>query len=405
MKKVNATERKKVCVLNTHPIQYYAPLYAYLSQDEDIDLTVFYLSDLSLRGAVDSGFGRAVKWDIDLLEGYHSEFIGRGYADKTPEGFFSLLSLDVFRKIFLGKFDAIVIHGYSFAFNIIAIIAAKMSAAQVLYRADTNILIAKKKYQSKVKSTYVKAFFAACDKMLCAGTRNREFFRWMGVPERKLVDAPFTVDNAHFRVRSESTDKIAEIRARFGVQGDGPVVIFASKFIAGKNAEATITAAGAVAEAGQDFHLVMAGSGELEDELLRLAARFDRLSVSFPGFVNQSEMPDLLHIGDVFLFPSKIDAWGLVVNEAMAAGLPVIVGAESGCAPDLVEDGVNGYVVATDTDTDLKRILGSIIADPASRRSMSAASLARIDTWSLRETRDGWRRALGLSSRTTEIEA
>ena len=64
------TELTRIAVLNSHPIQYFAPLYAYLNAAPDLDVTVLYLSDVSIRGAKDSGFGREVKWDLDLLAGY-----------------------------------------------------------------------------------------------------------------------------------------------------------------------------------------------------------------------------------------------------------------------------------------------------------------------------------------------
>ena len=66
----------------------------------------------------------------------------------------------------------------------------------------------------------------------------------------------------------------------------------------------------------------------------------------FTGFVNQSELPALYAASDVFVLPSENEPWGLAVNEAMCASLPVVVSREVGCAPDLVRDGVNGYTPA-----------------------------------------------------------
>src|SRR5215216_5830713 len=60
----------RIAVLNSHPIQYFAPLYAYLNRAPDLDVTALYLSDVSIRGGKDAGFGREVKWDVDLLAGY-----------------------------------------------------------------------------------------------------------------------------------------------------------------------------------------------------------------------------------------------------------------------------------------------------------------------------------------------
>src|SRR5439155_18234313 len=92
------------------------------------------------------------------------------------------------------------------------------------------------------------------------------------------------------------------------------------------------------------FTVVMAGSGEIEAELRGFCAEHELNNVTFTGFVNQSELPALYAAADVFVLPSGADEhWGLAVNEAMCAGLPVVVSREVGCVPDLVRDGVNGF--------------------------------------------------------------
>jgi glycosyltransferase involved in cell wall biosynthesis len=193
-----------------------------------------------------------------------------------------------------------------------------------------------------------------------------------------------------------SVDERLKIRRAIGVEDERPVLVFASKFMPGKRPDMVVHAAGQLAMQGHPLHLVMAGAGEMEIELRRLAGQFPALHVSFPGFVNQSEMPRLLAAADVFLFPSTIDQWGLIVNEAMAVGLPVIVGADSGCAPDLVDNGINGYLVQSHDRDALLQALKLLVADAPLRQKMAEASLRKIAAWSFRETHAGWRAALGL---------
>ena len=80
------SERTRIAVLNSHPIQYFAPLYAYLYAAPDLDLTALYLSDFSVRGGWDVGFGQDVKWDVDLLAGYRSVFLGDAARTREPGG-------------------------------------------------------------------------------------------------------------------------------------------------------------------------------------------------------------------------------------------------------------------------------------------------------------------------------
>lgn len=90
-------------------------------------MEVIYLSDSSLRGARDPGFGQTVKWDIDLLSGYKSRFIGRNYREAVPRGFFSLIVPEIFNEVRRGRYDAVLVHGYAQAANLIAIAAAKLT--------------------------------------------------------------------------------------------------------------------------------------------------------------------------------------------------------------------------------------------------------------------------------------
>ena len=86
----------RIAILNSHPIQYFAPLYAYLNTAPDLELTALYLSDLSIRGGKDAGFGQDIKWDLDLLAGYPSLFLGNART-REPGGFWSLVAPEVWR--------------------------------------------------------------------------------------------------------------------------------------------------------------------------------------------------------------------------------------------------------------------------------------------------------------------
>src|SRR5438270_10292769 len=89
---VAARTKVRVGFINTHPIQYFAPLYADLNRAEDLSVTALYLSDFSVRGATDQGFGQTVKWDVDLLGGYDARFIRGAERRGEPTGFFSVIA-------------------------------------------------------------------------------------------------------------------------------------------------------------------------------------------------------------------------------------------------------------------------------------------------------------------------
>ena len=116
----------RVAFVNTHPIQYFAPLYAYLNSMGGFRVTTLYLSDFSVRGSLDAAFGHEVKWDVDLLSGYDVRFVRGASLRDEPKGFFSIIAPQIWHEVSRGGFDALVVHGHTPAAVLIAVAAARM---------------------------------------------------------------------------------------------------------------------------------------------------------------------------------------------------------------------------------------------------------------------------------------
>ncbi|HVI16413.1 MAG TPA: glycosyltransferase family 4 protein, partial [Pseudolabrys sp.] len=125
-----------------------------------------------------------------------------------------------------------------------------------------------------------------------------------------------------------------------------------------------------------------------------LAGRFGLDNVHFHGFANQSALPQIYGASDVFVLPSENEPWGLAVNEAMCAGLPIVASAEIGCAADLVRAGVNGQTFETGDVEGLASALHPILGDAGTRRRMGLASSDIISRWSYAECAAGLRAAV-----------
>jgi glycosyltransferase involved in cell wall biosynthesis len=172
-------------------------------------------------------------------------------------------------------------------------------------------------------------------------------------------------------------------------------VLYASKLQRRKHPDDLLRAARRLAGEGVDFELAIAGAGEMRGELEAMAADLRLSNVVFPGFVNQSEMPKLLGACDIFVLPAEDEPWGLVVNEAMCAGLPIVISRELGCAPDLLRHGENGFGFAAGDVDGLAEALRPLIVDASLRAAMSRASLSIIGGWDYARCLDGLRDALG----------
>ncbi len=107
-------KKYRLAALISHPIQYFTPLYRRLSQEEDIDLTVYFCSRQGLDEYIDPGFGRSVKWDIPLLDGYRHRFLSNVRRQDQVGGFTSLINPGIVKEIVKGRYDALWLHGYAY---------------------------------------------------------------------------------------------------------------------------------------------------------------------------------------------------------------------------------------------------------------------------------------------------
>jgi glycosyltransferase involved in cell wall biosynthesis len=387
-------------VLNSHPIQYFAPLYAYLNAAADLEVTALYLSDVSIRGGKDAEFGRDLKWDLDLLSGYGSVFLGKAAHARNLGGFWSLLAPQVWKELRSGEYDVLWLHGHNYATNLIALMAAKSRGLPVMMRGETHLGLPCRRIKAILRRPLMGALYSWCDRLLAIGSENAAFYRAMGVPDQKIYLVPYSVDNDRFMRSAQLTnEQRIEVRKRYHIPADRPAVLYAAKFTPRKRPGDLLEAARQVrSKIERTFTVVMAGSGELEAELRSFCGEHGVDNVVFTGFINQSELPALYGAVDVFVLPSEHEAWGLAVNEAMCAGLPVVVSRQVGCVPDLVRDGVNGCTPPAGDIAGLSRALKRLIEDESLRRSQGQASLARIQEWGYRECLQGIRAALAALS-------
>jgi glycosyltransferase involved in cell wall biosynthesis len=370
-------------------------MYAYMSKDPGLKITALYLSDYSIRGELDRAFGEVIKWDIDLLTGYDARFVEGASTRAQPTGFWSILAPQIWREVREGRFDALVVHGHTPAAHLLAVLAAKAAETPVFMRGETHLGLTRPWWKRALRRIAMGGLYRLVDGVLAIGSANADFYRAMGVPEGRIFRMPYTVDNNRFMAASrlDSDDRCA-VRESLGVTDGGPIILYAAKLQRRKRPEDLLLAAARLSADGASFHLLMVGSGELESDLRRRAEELNLRNIHFVGFVNQQRMPAVYAASDVFVLPSEDEPWGLAVNEAMCAGLPIVVAAQVGCADDLVIDGVNGRSYAAGDVEALAAALKPIISDPETRRAMGAASAQIISKWSYAECVAGLHSAL-----------
>ena len=392
---MNAALIPRIAFVNTHPIQYFAPLYAYLNKTGNFAVTALYLSNFSVRGSLDREFGEVLKWDIDLLSGYDARFVKGAELRPQSGSFFSVIAPQIWREVKRGKFDALIVHGHTPAALLIAVGAARHAGIPVFCRAETHLGLTRSAPKRFIRKPLMGAFYRLMNGVLAIGSANAAFYRAMGVPKDRIFFMPYTIDNDRFMTGARMSPELRrQIRAELGVLDDAPIILYAAKLQERKHPDDLIRAALRLREWGVRFHIVIVGSGEMAEELTSLVARNNLNNIHFRGFVNQKVLPRVYGASDVFVLPSEDESWGLAVNEAMCAGLPVVASKGVGCVPDLVRDKINGRTFAPRDIEGLAVALHSILIDDEARRRMSAASRDIISRWSYAECATGLQGAL-----------
>jgi len=377
--------RYRVAYLVSHPIQYQAPLLRRIAACPEIDLTVFFMSDLSVRGYHDPGFGTRVRWDVPLLDGYRYEFLpALGPRDRLS--FWWPLSRRLRHFLRSGRFDVLWVHGYSHNVTLRAILWAKSLGMKVLLRGESHLMSeTPSPAKRQLKKAVLPGLFRLIDGFLAIGTLNREYYIHYGVPEHKIFMMPYAVDNEFFQKRAGEARMCREqLRAELGLDPGRPVILYASKLQRHKRPGDLLEAYVKLSPDGAlepQPYLLFVGDGEERHRLEERVRALGWRSVLFLGFKNQSELPRYYDLCDVFVLPSAKEPWGLVVNEAMNAAKPVVVSDRVGCAPDLVRDGVNGFVFPVGNIGALAERLRRLTEDPELARRMSEESLRIIDKW------------------------
>ena len=383
----------------SHPIQYQAPLLRRIAREPDIDLTVLFGSDFSVRGYKDSGFGVEVAWDVPLLDGYRSQFLPR-LRDKGNVSPLSPISRGILRRLRdpdgSPAFDALWVHGYASINALHAILAANALGIPVLLRAESWLADRPRSLSTlAAKHLFLKLLRPAIAATLPIGSRNRDYWAHYFGPDMPQFLMPYAVDNAYFAARAAAADPNL-LRAQLNLTPGRPIILFASKLQTRKHADHLLEAYARLCASSPTAvpYLLIVGDGEERASLEARARELALEGVRFLGFRNQSELPGLFALADVFVLPSRHEPWGLIVNEAMAAGCAVIVSDEVGAHSDLVTDGIEGFVFPVGDIDALTSALARAVSTPEQAQRMGQAATARVTSWDFEADVRGLRQAL-----------
>lgn len=371
----------RIAIISSHPIQYYAPLYRELARRMEVH--VFYMHQPTTQDQAKAGFGVGFDWDVDLLSGYSSSFLENVARQPSLHHFSGVDVPGISEALKNSHFSAVLVTGWHLKGYVQAIVAAKRLGIPAMVRGDSQLETQRSFLKRAVKTLAYPFLLRTFNAGLYVGKRSKDYWRHYRYPKDRLFFSPHCVDNDWFAVRS-TPEAGSALRERLGLATETKLLLFVGKLQPFKRPVDVIDACALLRKNGRDVQVLVAGSGQLE-AAIRQRAVAASVPLNMIGFQNQSAMPAVYAAADVLVLPSSSETWGLVANEALACGTPVIVSDACGCAPNLGADGMAGTTYPLGDVVGLAERLSKLLDHPPD----SAHIAATVSLYSLSAAADG----------------
>ncbi len=361
---------RRLAILTEIIAPYRVPVFNALARRAGLDLHVIFLAETDAATRQWRVYKDEIRFSHQVLPswrwraGKHSCLINRG----------------LWSALTAARPQVIICGGYNYPASWEALVWARRHQVRFVLWSESNSQDARggRPWVESLKAYFVRH----CDRFVVPGKASFEYLRSLGSPEANIVTAPNAVDNGFFAAQAENTRAHgAEFRARLHLPSR--FILFAGRLVPEKGVFDLLQAY-AKLESGlrSEVGLVFAGDGIAREELAQQAKRISPGMICFPGFAQREDLARLYALAEALVLPTHSDPWGLVVNEAMACGLPIIVSSVAGSSSDLVEDGWNGYVVPPRDTRELSLAIDSLLHQPELQRRMGAHSAERIRNYS-----------------------
>jgi len=347
---------------------YRIPVFNALAQHPEIDLKVIFLAKTDPSTRQWRIYAEEIRFAYEILPSWRTRI--RKYS--------LLLNQKVVGALRRANPDAIACGGYNYLASWQALRWAKRNHVRFLLWCESTANDDRAGH--RMVESLKKNFFDKCDGCIVPGTAAGEYARQMGVSPEHIFIAPNAVDSILFGSRADDARRNAP-RVRAELDLPARYFLFAGRLVKSKGVFELLEAYGILNDnLRSQVGLVFAGDGPLRSELESIAKSICPRTIRFAGFVHRDELASYYGLADCLVFPTLSDPWGLVVNEALACGLPVICGQSAGCAADLVKS--NGRVIDPRNVGQLSRAMEELATDADLRREMSRESLKIIRNYS-----------------------
>jgi glycosyltransferase involved in cell wall biosynthesis len=350
------------------PTSYRAPLFDIIAARADIDLLIAY--------AAQTVAGRT--WEVDIrhphvfLSGFRLPGALKVLRHEYPitPGIVGILERN--------RPDVVVVSGWSTFGAQAAIIWCRVRRVPYVLVVESHDYVPRRAWRRVVKNLVVPRIVRSAAGVLVTGSLVRASMIARGAGDKQIQIFANTIDVADFKSRADAlAAKRSELRTFLGIRNHDVAVVCVARLVEDKALDTLIRAAAA---AGPPVVAVLVGEGAEQQRLEELASHLG-VRVVFTGVVDWNRIIEIYVASDVFALVSRHETWGVVVNEAAACGLPLVLSDHVGAAHDLLEVGQNGLLVPPDDVSATARALRELAADETMRLRFGQRSRQIMEEW------------------------
>lgn len=311
------------------------------------------------------------KWKDSLAVNFRAVF--HKTIDVGREGAFGIGLL----KIDYRQYDNVIISSYSSPAEILALCKLKMQRIPYILEVDGGIIKNEKIYKKNLKKFLISGaglYFSSSDK-------TSEYLKYYGAETAKICKYHFTslFDSDVLESTIDSEEK-KKIRIDLGLNSD-KMVLAVGQFIYRKGFDILLKA---VSKIPSDVDVVIIG-GMITEEYSLLVHELNLKNVHFISEISKKKLNDYYKAADIFVLPTREDIWGLVINEAMAKGLPVITTDQCVAGLELIANSQNGYIIQSENEAQLAEKINFLLENQSVCLEIGSRNLARIRSYTFEQ--------------------
>lgn len=315
--------------------------------------------------------GIKFNWNIEEIKNFEAIFLKEGDIQENK------INWKILKYIKKNRYDEIIITSYAYYTEMIALLALKFKRIPYFMEVDGGLIreenILKKIYKSFLISN-AKGYFSP-------SKFTDVYLLYYGANKEKIYRYPFTsLKEKDILENIVDREKKHEIRKKLKIN-ETKVIVSVGQFIHRKGFDVLLNACSKLEE---NVGVYVIG-GQPTEEYLELVKKFGLTNVHFEGFKTKAELSEYFKAADLFVLPTREDVWGLVINEAMANGLPVVTTNKCVAGIELIEEEVNGYIVPVGDSEALAAKINRIINDIKIQSNMSQNNLYKIKNYRIED--------------------